>query len=67
MVNPGDDMNKPLGQQQLDEIAQSQPGALEAALEDMVNSGFGNLESHLPQQDQAPAGGVKSQAYWGWW
>jgi len=35
---------------QLDELAQTQPGALEAALEEMVNSGFGDLESQLPSE-----------------
>ena len=55
--------------QQLDELAQSQPGALEAALEEMVNSGFGDLQSQLPADEmpQSPAPGGKAQACWGWW
>ena len=57
---------------QLDELAQTQPGALEAALEEMVNSGFGDLESQLPSERffvlyATPKPGVKAQSYWGWW
>ncbi len=60
-------MNKPPFQQ-LDELAQTQPGALEAALEDMVNSGFGDLQAQLPAtQLPAPTPGPKAQAVWGWW
>lgn len=51
---------------QLDELAQTQPGALEAALEDMVNSGFGEIRPPQPPQP-APTPGPKVQAYWGWW
>lgn len=58
-------VNKPTIQQ-LDEIAQSQPGALEAALEEMVNSGFGDLEHKLPQAP-APTPGPTTQCDWGWW
>ena len=61
-------MDKQPNQQALDELAQTQPGALEAALEDMVNSGFGNLEAHLPRKEPAPpAGGTKAHTDWGWW
>jgi len=62
-------MNKPSLPQQLDELAQSQPGALEAALEEMVNSGFGDLLSQLPADDMPllPVTGNQSQACWGWW
>ena len=51
---------------QLDELAQSQPGALEAALEEMVSSGFGELRVP-PPQEPAPAPGPKTQVCWGWW
>jgi hypothetical protein len=51
---------------QLDELAQTQPGALEAALEEMVNSGFGEMPSS-PCAQPAPTPGPKVQAYWGWW
>ena len=51
---------------QLDELAQTQPGALEAALEEMVNSGFGEMRAPQPQEPP-PAPGPKVQAYWGWW
>jgi hypothetical protein len=49
---------------QLDELAQTQPGALEAALEEMTRSGFGDLEAQLPPQpaagEQPPATPAKS-------
>jgi hypothetical protein len=53
---------------QLDELAQAQPGALEAALEEMINSGFGDLEANLPQQQfPMPTPGPKAQSFLGWW
>ena len=53
---------------QLDELAQAQPGALEAALEEMINSGFGDLEANLPpQQFPMPTPGPKAQSFLGWW
>ena len=65
-------MSKPTTQQQLDELAQSQPGALEAALEEMLHSGFGDLHSQLPEDDSefpyaTPQPAAKAQACWGWW
>lgn len=62
-------MNKPVIPP-LDELAQTQPGALEAALEEMVNSGFGDFESLLPNAHDtlAPTPAPKAQsAFWGWW
>lgn len=61
-------MNKP-PVQQLDELAQTQPGALEAALEELVSSGFGDLQAQLEQRERlVPAGGDnQSQMHWGWW
>jgi hypothetical protein len=53
--------------QPLDELAQTQPGALEAAFEEMLNSGFGDLESHLPPMPvPAPTPGP-AQSFLGWW
>lgn len=61
-------MNKP-AIPTLDELAQTQPGALEAALEEMVNSGFGDFESQLPgaTDPRTPTPAPKAQAFWGWW
>ena len=60
-------MNKP-SIPQLDELAQTQPGALEAALEEMVQSGFGELQPELPLQTPMPTPGPAAQgAAWGWW
>jgi len=54
--------------QELDELAQTQPGALEAALEEMVNSGFGDLESQLPAMPiPAPTPRPQGQSFLGWW
>jgi hypothetical protein len=53
---------------QLDELAQAQPGALEAALQEMVNSGFGDLEAQLPpEQMPMPTPSPKAQSFLGWW
>jgi hypothetical protein len=65
-------MSKPTIQQQLDELAQTQPGAFEAALEEMVHSGFGDLHSQLPPDDSplpyaTPQPAAKMLSAWGWW
>lgn len=61
-------MNKPANPP-LDELAQTQPGALEAALEEMVNSGFGELQTQVPAgtDPRLPTPAPKAQMHWGWW
>jgi hypothetical protein len=50
----------------LDELARTQREALEAALEEMVNSGFGDLESQAPRGTPAPAPTLPPVVGW-WW
>jgi hypothetical protein len=50
----------------LDELARTQREALEAALEEMVNSGFGDLESQSPRGAPAPAPTLPPVVGW-WW
>ena len=50
----------------LDELARTQREALEAALEEMVNSGFGDLGAQIPAATPAPAPTVPP-AVAGWW
>jgi hypothetical protein len=49
----------------LDELARTQRDALEAALEEMVNSGFGDLDAKRPTLAPTPAPTLPPVA--GWW
>jgi hypothetical protein len=59
---------------ELDELARTRREALEAALEEMVNSGFGDLEAQIPAATPAPAPALAPApaptvppAVAGWW